>query len=199
MCPNRTLLLPRERRCLSPALSRLLAVSAEGEALLGGPGDLYTRMAGPAPGSPDAGAWPSFAYGLRIAASHGTSDSFSAILRIGRALLHGFIQALFHPQAASVEQLTEEDISVEQQSGEDVVDSDRVTSLKDCMLRIWQELSSNPEIASMTESVSGDNPLNVLAEVSEHTFETGINWGRIVVFFYFSYKVIAKRQTQLYC
>ncbi|XP_061447333.1 apoptosis regulator BAX-like isoform X4 [Rhineura floridana] len=149
-------------------------------------------MAGPAPGSPDAGAWPSFAYGLRIAASHGTSDSFSAILRIGRALLHGFIQALFHPQAASVEQLTEEDISVEQQSGEDVVDSDRVTSLKDCMLRIWQELSSNPEIASMTESVSGDNPLNVLAEVSEHTFETGINWGRIVVFFYFSYKVIAK-------
>ncbi|KAJ7313915.1 hypothetical protein JRQ81_005720 [Phrynocephalus forsythii] len=73
-----------------------------------------------------------------------------------------------------------------------MLDASQVTSLKECMLHIWQDLSSNQEITSMVESVTGDNPLEVLASVSEHTFATGINWGRIVVFFYFAYRVIAR-------
>ena len=44
----------------------------------------------------------------------------------------------------------------------------------------------------MAESVKGSHPLEVLASVAEETFATGINWGRIVVFFYFAYKVIAQ-------
>lgn len=42
----------------------------------------------------------------------------------------------------------------------------------------------------MVESVPGNRPLQELAEISEHLFATGINWGRIVVFFYFAYRVI---------
>ncbi|KAL7977369.1 hypothetical protein Chor_009318 [Crotalus horridus] len=41
----------------------------------------------------------------------------------------------------------------------------------------------------MAESVIGENPLHALAEVSEELFASGVNWGRIVVFFYFTYEV----------
>uniref|UniRef100_A0A8D0B9E6 Bcl-2 Bcl-2 homology region 1-3 domain-containing protein n=1 Tax=Salvator merianae TaxID=96440 RepID=A0A8D0B9E6_SALMN len=97
-----------------------------------------------------------------------------------------------HPQVTCVGQQDREDTSVEEHGVTDVPDSPQVTSLKECMLRIWQELSNNPEITRMVESVAGENPLQVLAEVSEHVFATGINWGRIVVFFYFAFRVIAQ-------
>nr|XP_020648497.1 apoptosis regulator BAX-like [Pogona vitticeps] len=118
----------------------------------------------------------------------GTSENITYILRIGKALLIGFIRTLWqkyrtcHPQADLLEQ----------PDGEDVPDSAQVTSLQDKMLRIWQELNNNQELTSMAESVKGSHPLEVLASVAEETFATGINWGRIVVFFYFAYKVIAQ-------
>ncbi|XP_062993798.1 apoptosis regulator BAX-like isoform X2 [Elgaria multicarinata webbii] len=124
----------------------------------------------------------------------GTSENLSYILRIGKALLLGFIKTLWqqhtasHPQMIPVEQPGGEDAA----SGEDVLDTAQVTSLQERMLRILQELNSNQEIARMAESVTGDNPLKTLAGVAEPMFATGINWGRIVVFFYFAYRVIAQ-------
>lgn len=51
---------------------------------------------------------------------------------------------LHHPQRASVEQPGGE--AIEQLVGEDVPDNAEVTTLRQCMFRIWQELSSDPEI-----------------------------------------------------
>ncbi|XP_042330532.1 apoptosis regulator BAX-like isoform X1 [Sceloporus undulatus] len=104
-----------------------------------------------------------------------------------KRLLIGFIKTLWQEYKAS-ELTHREDLPVE----EDVPDDVQVTSLQDCMLRILQDLRSNAEIPSMVESISGEDPLKALADVSESMFANGINWGRIVVFFYFSYKVIAQ-------
>nr|XP_056719213.1 apoptosis regulator BAX-like [Euleptes europaea] len=130
-------------------------------------------------------------------AGPGASDNLSYILRIGRALLISFIRSLFQqhaddfPQGALVEHLSGEDTLMEQLAMEDASDSVQV-SLQEFMLRLWRELSSNPEITSMVQSVTDNNPLKVLAEVSETMFANRINWGRIVVFFYFAYRVIAQ-------
>lgn len=43
---------------------------------------------------------------------------------------------------------------------------------------------------SLVEALAGCDPLPALAEVSEQLFQDGINWGRIVVFFYFIYRVV---------
>ncbi|KAH1180802.1 hypothetical protein KIL84_001736 [Mauremys mutica] len=40
--------------------------------------------------------------------------------------------------------------------------------------------------------MAGQPPLPALAAVSEEVFRDGINWGRVVVFFYFTYRVIAQ-------
>ncbi|KAJ6654376.1 hypothetical protein lerEdw1_006969 [Lerista edwardsae] len=134
----------------------------------------------------------------------GISDSISSILRIGKALLLGFIKTLLqrftahHLQEASREQLAGEDTLQDEIEGEDVPDVAQVTSLRDCMLRIWQELSNNAEITSMVESLPGKRPLEELAEISEHLFATGINWGRIVVFFYFAYRVIVQSSSNVF-
>uniref|UniRef100_A0A8D2KQT4 Bcl-2 Bcl-2 homology region 1-3 domain-containing protein n=1 Tax=Varanus komodoensis TaxID=61221 RepID=A0A8D2KQT4_VARKO len=123
-----------------------------------------------------------------------TSENISCILRIGKALLLGFIKTLWeqhttsHPQKTSVEQPGREIVLSE----EDVPDSAQVAPLRECMLHIWRELSNNQEITSMVESVTGNDPLKILAEVAESLFATRINWGRIVVFFYFAYRVIAQ-------
>ncbi|KAL8176836.1 UNVERIFIED_CONTAM: hypothetical protein K2H54_039234 [Gekko kuhli] len=130
----------------------------------------------------------------------GASDNLSYILRVGRALLIGFIRSLFqqhaddHPQWASVEQQSGEVALMDDLAREDVSDADQVSSLREFMLRLWQELSDNSEITSMVHSVTSNsnNPLKVLAEVSEAMFANGVNWGRIVVFFYFAYRVIAQ-------
>ncbi|XP_053120819.1 apoptosis regulator BAX-like isoform X2 [Hemicordylus capensis] len=124
------------------------------------------------------------------------SENLPYILRIGKALLLGFIKSLWQKfggqHAATGEQLGGENTLTEQLDGEDIPDSPQITSLREWMLRIWQELSNEPEINSMVQSVAGEDPLRALAEVSEHTFATGINWGRIVTFFYFTYRVIAQ-------
>nr|XP_003225279.2 PREDICTED: apoptosis regulator BAX [Anolis carolinensis] len=126
----------------------------------------------------------------------GMSDNIFHILRIGKALLIGFIRQLWqqyrasNPQVPPLEETTREDLSVE--GAEASPDAAAVTSLQDCMFRIWQELSSNRDLTSMVESATGKNPLEVLADVSEHLFADGINWGRIVVFFYFAFRVIAQ-------
>ncbi|CAI5790675.1 apoptosis regulator BAX-like [Podarcis lilfordi] len=44
----------------------------------------------------------------------------------------------------------------------------------------------------MTDRVAGHSPLKLLAEVYQHLFAMGINWGWIVVVFYFVYRVIAQ-------
>ncbi|XP_054850884.1 apoptosis regulator BAX-like isoform X2 [Eublepharis macularius] len=138
---------------------------------------------------------------LPSSAGPGAPDNLSYILRIGRALLFGFIRSLFqqlagdHPQRALVEQLSREDMLM---ARENVPDSAQVTSLREFMLHLWQELSNNPEISSMVQCVIGNNPLKVLAEVSETMFASGINWGRIVVFFYFAYRVIAQSSSSCF-
>nr|XP_060639065.1 apoptosis regulator BAX-like [Anolis sagrei ordinatus] len=126
----------------------------------------------------------------------GMSDNVFHILRIGKALLIGFIRKLWqeysasNPQVPPLEETTREDLSFE--GGEDTPDAATITSLQDCMFRIWQELSSNSDFTSMVKGATGKNPLEVLADVSEHLFADRINWGRIVVFFYFAYRVIAQ-------
>ncbi|XP_066487349.1 apoptosis regulator BAX-like isoform X2 [Tiliqua scincoides] len=141
-----------------------------------------------------AGGWE----GAQSRVRAGISKSNSSILRIGRALLLGFIKTLWQRftaprlQEASGEQPPGEDTLLEQSEEEDVPDAALVISLRDCMLRIWQELSNDPEITSMVECISGDHLLEKMAEISEHLFATGINWGRIVVFFYFAYRVIVQ-------
>ncbi|XP_063157196.1 apoptosis regulator BAX-like [Candoia aspera] len=126
---------------------------------------------------------------VAVAGESGLPDNTSCILRIGRALLYGFIKTLCQQyaacphHAASLEQ-------VEQVNGEDVPDSAQVYSLQEHMLHILQELRNNEEITRMAESIISENPLQTLAEVSEEMFATEVNWGRIVVFFYFTYKVI---------
>ncbi|XP_015665828.1 apoptosis regulator BAX-like [Protobothrops mucrosquamatus] len=123
------------------------------------------------------------------------SDSISCILRIGKALLLGFIKTLWQQYAAcsrypaSLEQFGRDNMPGEQANGEDELDAAQMYSLKEHMFRIYQELRNNAEITRMAESVISENPLHALAEVSEEVFATGVNWGRIVVFFYFTYEV----------
>ncbi|XP_072703840.1 uncharacterized protein [Ciconia boyciana] len=47
-----------------------------------------------------------------------------------------------------------------------------------------------PHAPSLVGALAGRPPLPALAEVSEQLFRDGINWGRIVVFFYFTYRVV---------
>ncbi|XP_070586159.1 apoptosis regulator BAX-like [Erythrolamprus reginae] len=116
------------------------------------------------------------------------SDSISCILRIGKALLWGFIKTLWQrfapssPHPASLEQYG-------RANGEDEQDAAQVHSLQDHMLHILQELRSNEDITRMAQSVTSQNLFHVLAEVSEEMFATGVNWGRIVVFFFFTFEV----------
>ncbi|XP_026533385.1 apoptosis regulator BAX-like [Notechis scutatus] len=123
------------------------------------------------------------------------SDSISCILRIGKALLWGFIKTLWQryagwsPHPASLEQVGRDSMPGEQANGEDESDAAQVYSLKEHMFRILQELRSNADITRMAETVTSENPLHGLAKVSEAMFATGVNWGRIVVFFYFTYEV----------
>ncbi|XP_034279192.1 apoptosis regulator BAX-like isoform X2 [Pantherophis guttatus] len=125
----------------------------------------------------------------------GLSDSISCILRIGKALLWGFIKTLWQrlaacsPHPAPLEQFGRDRLPGEQANGGDEPDAAQVYSLQEHMFRILQELRSNADITRMAESVISENPLHGLAEVSEEMFATGVNWGRIVVFFYFTFEV----------
>ncbi|KAM3822438.1 apoptosis regulator BAX-like [Vipera latastei] len=124
------------------------------------------------------------------------SDSISCILRIGKALLLGFIKTLWQQYAAcfrypaSLEQFDRDNMPGEQANGEDEPDAAQMYSLKEHMFRIFQELRNNAEVTRMAESITGENLLRALAEISEEMFATGINWGRIIVFFYFTYEVV---------
>ncbi|XP_013912151.1 PREDICTED: apoptosis regulator BAX-like [Thamnophis sirtalis] len=133
------------------------------------------------------------------------SASISYILRIGKALLLGLIKTLAQrfeacfPHLASLDQLGGDSLPEEQASGEDdEPDAAQVYSLQEHMLRILQELRSNADITRMAKSISSENPLRSLAEVSEEMFATGVNWGRIVVFFYFTYEVFRESASSLF-
>ncbi|XP_015744828.1 apoptosis regulator BAX-like isoform X1 [Python bivittatus] len=141
---------------------------------------------------------------IAVAGEQRLSDNISCILRIGKALLCGLIKTLWQQYAAcphhlaSLEQPGRDNMPVEQVNEEDVSDSAQVYSLQEHMLRILQELRNNAEITRMAERVIGEKPLQALAEISDEMFATGINWGRIVVFFYFTYKVITQSASSFF-
>ncbi|XP_032861967.1 apoptosis regulator BAX-like [Tyto alba] len=43
---------------------------------------------------------------------------------------------------------------------------------------------------SLVGALAGRPTLLALAEISEQLFQDSINWGRIIVFFYFTYRVV---------
>ncbi|XP_067408394.1 apoptosis regulator BAX-like isoform X2 [Emydura macquarii macquarii] len=119
-----------------------------------------------------------------------TGETISCIQRIGASLLRGFIFSLLQRQDPGSPRARP--LTMEELGGHDAPDGPRVTSLRECLHRIWESLSRNPEIDSLVQRVAGQPPLKALARVSEELFADGINWGRVVVFFYFTYRVIAQ-------
>ncbi|XP_054668445.1 apoptosis regulator BAX-like isoform X2 [Grus americana] len=77
-----------------------------------------------------------------------------------------------------------------QELGGEVEDETAVSSLCAAVLCIWGHLSQDPEMDSLVGALAGCPPLPALAGVSEQLFQDGINWGRVVVFFYFTYRVV---------
>ncbi|XP_055567066.1 apoptosis regulator BAX isoform X2 [Falco cherrug] len=54
-----------------------------------------------------------------------------------------------------------------------------------CIVRIGGAV-----LRGLVGALAGRPPLPTLAEVSEQLFHDGINWGRVVVFFYVTYRVV---------
>ncbi|XP_072703839.1 apoptosis regulator BAX-like isoform X2 [Ciconia boyciana] len=112
------------------------------------------------------------------------TESISCIMRIGGALLRGFVLCLLEQDGGLPRQVPPEELGGE--AGEGTA----VASLRAATLRVWGHLSRDPEMDSLVGALAGRPPLPALAEVSEQLFRDGINWGRIVVFFYFTYRVV---------
>ncbi|KAM6288835.1 apoptosis regulator BAX-like [Aegotheles albertisi] len=80
-----------------------------------------------------------------------------------------------------------------QELGGDEGDEEAVASLKAAALRVWDGLSRDPEIHSLVGVLAAaPQPLPTLAEVSERLFQDGVNWGRVILFFYVTYRVVSK-------
>ncbi|CAM4622998.1 unnamed protein product [Lepidochelys kempii] len=118
------------------------------------------------------------------------AESISCIQRIGASLLRGFVLSQLHQQGPGPHPARS--VTMEELGGQDAPDGPQVTSLRETLHRIWGSMSQNPEIDSLVQCMAGQPPLPALAAVSEQVFADGINWGRVVVFFYFTYRVIAQ-------
>ncbi|XP_064296593.1 apoptosis regulator BAX-like isoform X2 [Phalacrocorax carbo] len=112
------------------------------------------------------------------------AESISCIVRIGGALLRGFVLSLLEQDGELTQRVVPEELGCE------VGEETAVASLRAAALRVWDRLSQNPEMDSLVGAVAGRPPLHALAEVSEQLFQDGINWGRVIVFFYFTYRVV---------
>ncbi|KYO37131.1 apoptosis regulator BAX-like [Alligator mississippiensis] len=111
------------------------------------------------------------------------AESLSCILRIGGALLRGFILTLFQQSPGT------RPVTFQELGGEITPTEPPVTSLLEGLLQVWRSMSQNSEIDSLVDMMSGQPPLKALAQVAEEVFADSINWGRVVVFFYFTYRV----------
>ncbi|KAF1608530.1 UNVERIFIED_CONTAM: Apoptosis regulator BAX, partial [Eudyptes pachyrhynchus] len=114
------------------------------------------------------------------------TESISCIVRIGDALLRGFVHSLLEREGGLPRQVRPEELGGE--AGEETA----VASLRAAALRVWGRLSRDPMMDSLVEVLAGRPPLPALAEVAEQLFQDGINWGRVVVFFYFTYRVVCQ-------
>ncbi|XP_065427171.1 apoptosis regulator BAX-like isoform X1 [Chrysemys picta bellii] len=103
---------------------------------------------------------------------------------------HRFVRSLLQQQGPGSPPARS--VTMEELGGQDTPDGPRVASLRETLHRIWESMSQNPEIDSLVQCMAGQPPLPALAAVSEEVFRDGINWGRVVVFFYFTYRVIAQ-------
>ncbi|XP_014452674.1 apoptosis regulator BAX isoform X2 [Alligator mississippiensis] len=115
--------------------------------------------------------------------SRAGAESLSCILRIGGALLRGFILTLFQQSPGT------RPVTFQELGGEITPTEPPVTSLLEGLLQVWRSMSQNSEIDSLVDMMSGQPPLKALAQVAEEVFADSINWGRVVVFFYFTYRV----------
>ncbi|XP_068280734.1 proline-rich protein HaeIII subfamily 1-like isoform X2 [Nyctibius grandis] len=112
------------------------------------------------------------------------AESISCIERIGAALLRGFVLSLLEREGGLPRRVPREELGGEE--GEEAA----VASLGAAALRVWGRLSRDPEMDSLVGALAGRPPLPALAGVSEQLFRDGINWGRVIVFFYFTYRVV---------
>ncbi|XP_054668444.1 apoptosis regulator BAX-like isoform X1 [Grus americana] len=112
------------------------------------------------------------------------TESISCIVRIGAALLRGFVLSLLEQDTGLPRRVPPQEL------GGEVEDETAVSSLCAAVLCIWGHLSQDPEMDSLVGALAGCPPLPALAGVSEQLFQDGINWGRVVVFFYFTYRVV---------
>ncbi|KAM6188321.1 apoptosis regulator BAX-like [Sarcoramphus papa] len=112
------------------------------------------------------------------------AESISCIVRIGGALLRGFVLCLLEQEGGLPRRVPPEELGGE--AGEETA----VASLRAATFRVWGCLSQDPEMDSLVGALAGCAPLPALAEVSEQLFQDGVNWGRVVVFFYFTYRVV---------
>ncbi|XP_055567065.1 apoptosis regulator BAX isoform X1 [Falco cherrug] len=113
------------------------------------------------------------------------AKSISCIVRIGGAVLRGFVLSLLEQERGLPRQVPPEELG-----GEGGDATPPVASLRAAVLRVWGHLSQDPELNSLVGALAGRPPLPTLAEVSEQLFHDGINWGRVVVFFYVTYRVV---------
>ncbi|KAM9592063.1 apoptosis regulator BAX-like isoform 2-T2 [Morphnus guianensis] len=154
-----------------------------------------TTLPRPAHGRGDPGAWePCGCPGCGMEGREGGglletlwgagAESISCIVRIGSALLRGFVLCLLEQEGGLPRQVPPEELRGE------VGEETAVASLRAAALRVWGRLSQDPEMDSLVGALAGCPPLAALAEVSEQLFQDGINWGRVVVFFYFTYRVV---------
>ncbi|XP_068785386.1 apoptosis regulator BAX-like isoform X4 [Struthio camelus] len=117
------------------------------------------------------------------------AESISSIVRIGAALLRGFIRSLLQGAPGPPRPVPPAELG-EAEEAADAADGPVVASLREAALRVWARLSRDPELDSLVGALAGRPALPALAEVSEQLFQSGVNWGRVVVFFYFTYRVV---------
>ncbi|XP_064359701.1 apoptosis regulator BAX-like isoform X2 [Dromaius novaehollandiae] len=116
------------------------------------------------------------------------AESVSSVVRIGAALLRGFVRSLLEGAPGPPRPVLPAELG-DAEPG-DAVDGPPLALLRDAALRVWARLSRDPEMDSLVGALAGRPALPALAEVSEELFRSGINWGRVVVFFYFTYRVV---------
>ncbi|NXL54901.1 BAX regulator, partial [Podilymbus podiceps] len=112
------------------------------------------------------------------------AESISCIVRIGGALVRRLVLDLLEQEQGLPRRVSPEEL------GDEVGEETTVAALRAAALRVCGRLSQDPEMDSLVRALAGRSPLPDLAEISEQLFQDGINWGRVTVFFYFTYRVV---------
>ncbi|XP_067830369.1 apoptosis regulator BAX-like [Heptranchias perlo] len=116
------------------------------------------------------------------------------IMRTGEILLRGFIVDRTNRDADGCKT----PLTVTKLGGkDDELCNPNLKRLAICLRQIGDDLDSNVELQRMMNNIDSDCPKELFFKVAKEQFADGvINWGRVVILFYFAYKLVVKAVCQ---